>query len=387
MNNFYCYNPTKILFGRGMIARIGLEMQDASRVLVLHGGGSIRRNGVYYQLREVLGTIPCVEFGGIEPNPEYETCLEAVALARRHGVDFIVAAGGGSVIDAAKFVALAFHHEGDDPWRLVTRELPPPARVLPFGCIQTAPGSGSEMNAAFVLSRRSSCSKLSFQDIRLYPRFGVLDPDAMLTLSTRQLALGMVDIFVHVIEQYATFPAAAPLQDRQAEAVLKTVAETARPLLARPGDYDLRATIMWCGAQALNGLLSRGVPGDWATHAIGHELTALYGLPHAQTLAIVLGGMLRHRLAAKKEKLAQFGRRIWELAGSDEAVAAASIERTEDFFERLGVPTRFSAVGLDGEAVACAVRARFAQQSSFQNLGEHRDIDLDAVEAILRSRA
>ena len=385
MNNFYCYNPTKILFGKGMIARIGNEIKDVQRVMVLYGQGSIRRNGVYDQVVNALGHTPFVEFGGIECNPEYETCMAAVELAKRHGVDFILAAGGGSVIDAAKFIALACCFDGDDPWKIITGEVPAPLRALPIGSIQTLPASGSEMNNAFVLSRRSMQSKLSYSAMCLYPRFSVLDPETALTLSRTQAALGLVDIFVHVLEQYITYPVHAPLQDRQAEAILHTVAEVGPALLERLDDYDLWSSVMWCGAQAVNGTLSRGVPTDWSTHMIGHEVTALYDIPHAQTLAIVLGGVYRHQIEGKQEKLAQYGRRIWGLSGSDVSVARASIDKTEAFFEGLGVPTRFSSLELDGEAVARSVRSNLAARN-FKPAGERQAVDLDSVEAILMSR-
>ncbi|MCX6907820.1 MAG: iron-containing alcohol dehydrogenase [Verrucomicrobia bacterium] len=386
MNNFYYFNPTKILFGKGMIARIRPELRDVNRVLVLYGQGSIQRNGVFQQVKDALGDIFCVGFGGIEPNPEYDTCLQAIDVAHGHEIDFILAVGGGSVIDAAKFIALSYYSEEKEPWRIVTKEATAPVKVLPFGCIQTLPASGSEMNNAFVLSRRSRRSKLSFSAITLYPRFSVLDPDTTRTLSHQQTALGMVDMYVHVLEQYVTYPAQAPLQDRQAEAVLATLVEVAEPLLRHPDNYDLRSVVMWCGAQAANGMLSRGVPTDWATHVIGHELTALFDITHAQTLAIVLGGVFRHQLEQKKTKLAQYGRRIWGLSGSEESVARESIDRTEEFFERLGVLTLFSAINLDAQTVVRAVREKCAAKT-FQCFGEHGNIDLDAIEAILMSRA
>ncbi|HEY6898295.1 MAG TPA: iron-containing alcohol dehydrogenase [Rhodocyclaceae bacterium] len=387
MNNFYCYNPTKIIFGKDMIARMPNELNGIERILLLYGSGSIKQNGVYDQVIKALAGKTVIEFAGIEPNPEYETCRAAIRLAREKGVDFVLAVGGGSVIDAAKFIALAAHFEGDEPWQIITRAAQPPARTLPLGCVQTLPASGSEMNNAFVLSRRAQCAKLGFFHMALYPRFSILDPQATFTLSKQQTALGMVDMFVHVLEQYITYPSASPLQARQAEAILAAVAETAEPLLNDLNNYDLRATIMWCGTQAVNGLINRGVPTDWATHAIGHELTALYDLPHAQTLALVLGGTYRHQLANKQACLAQYGRRVWQLTGSDEQVAAAAIAATEAFFERLGVATRLSAVGLKGEEVAEAVCAKFAAAGNFQNLGERQAIDLDAVGEILRMQA
>lgn len=386
MNNFYCYNPTKILFGRKMIERIPAEISEFQRVLLLYGQGSIKTNGVYDQAIAALKDHDVFEFGGIEANPEYETCLQAIDHARKNGVDFILAVGGGSVIDAAKFIASAYYFEGEMPWQIITREAPPPARMLPFGCIQTLPATGSEMNNAFVLSRRQTRSKSSFFHIGLYPRFSVLDPETTYSLSAHQTALGLVDAFVHVLEQYATFPVGGKLQERQAEAILATLVEIGAPLLADPGNYALRANAMWCATQALNGLINRGLPTDWATHAIGHELTALFDLPHAQTLALVIGGVYRDQLAAKQTRLAQYGRRIWLLDGNDQDVAVQAINATESFFERLGIATRFGKLGLDAGAVAEAVCRQFSA-SAFQPLGEHRAIDLPAVDRILRAQA
>jgi len=386
VNNFYCYNPTKILFGKKMIERMPAEVADASRILLIYGQGSIKTNGVYDQVRTALAGKQVFEFGGIEANPEYETCLQAIKLARENQVDFILAVGGGSVIDAAKFIALAVHFDGDEPWQILTREAAVPGQILPVGCVLTLPATGSEMNNAFVLSRRQIKSKLAFFHITLYPRFSILDPEATYSLSPRQTALGLVDIFVHVLEQYATYAVAAPLQERQAEAILSTVVEIAEPLLADPTNYDLRASAMWCAAQALNGLINRGLPTDWATHGIGHELTALFDLPHAQTLALVLGGVYRDQLANKQARLAQYGRRVWQLSGDDAEVAAKSIEATEAFFERIGIATRFGRVGLDAGMVAGAVCEQLAK-GDFQNLGEHRNIDLPAVDRIIRAQA
>ena len=386
MNNFYCYNPTKILFGKKMIERMPAELAGASRILLVYGQGSIKANGIYDQVTAALAGKQVCEFGGIEANPEYETCLQAIKLARESQVDFILAVGGGSVIDAAKFIALAAHFDGAEPWQMLTREADVPGEILPVGCILTLPATSSEMNNAFVLSRRQIKSKLAFFHIALYPRFSILDPEATYSLSPRQTALGLVDMFVHVLEQYATYSVAAPLQERQAEAILSTVVEIAEPLLADPHNYDLRASAMWCAAQALNSTINRGLPTDWATHGIGHELTALFDLPHAQTLTLVLGGVYRDQLANKQARLAQYGRRVWQLAGDDAEVAAKSIDVTEAFFERLGIATRFGKIGLDAGMVAEAVCGQFAR-SAFQNLGEHRNIDIPAVDRIIRAQA
>lgn len=386
MNNFYCYNPTKILFGRNMIERMPAELAGAQRILVLYGQGSVKSNGVYDKVMGALQGRDVIEFGGIEANPEYETCLRAIRLVRERSIDFVLAVGGGSVLDAAKFIALAARFDGDTPWQIMTQQAPPPAQSLPIGCVLTLAATGSEMNNAFVLSRRLTASKLAFFHASLYPRFSVLDPETTYTLSARQTALGLVDMYVHVLEQYATYPVFGPLQNRQAEAILTTVAEIGEPLLAKPHDYDLRAAAMWCGCQAINGTINRGMPTDWATHGIGHRLTALYDLPHAQTLAVVLGGVYRHQLANKLAKLGQYGRRIWGLAGSDEEVAPKAVDATEAFFRRLGIATRFSELGLDAGAVADKVCAQLAQEP-FQPFGERKSIDIDAVGAIIRMQA
>ena len=369
-----------------MIERMPAELGEFSRVLLLCGGGSLKRNGLYEQIIAALAGKQVIEFWGIEPNPEYETCRRAISLGKQHNIDFVLAAGGGSVADAAKFIALAYYFEGPEPWDIITGVAHPPEKVLPVACIPTLPASGSEANNAFVISRREFKSKRSFSHINLFPRFSILDPEATYSLSAQKTALGIVDIFVHTLEQYLTYPTTAPLQDRQAEAILSTLIETAQPLLANLSDYDLRSAVMWCAGQAVNGTISRGVPVDWATHAIGHELTALYDLAHPQTLALVLGGLYSKQLEAKRVKLAQYGHRVWQLSGSENEVAAKAIAATDAFFEDLGVPTRFSAVGLEATKVAEELVAHFAK-AGFKNLGERKDIDLDAVAAIICSRA
>ncbi|MFN4021486.1 MAG: iron-containing alcohol dehydrogenase [Hydrogenophilus thermoluteolus] len=386
MRNFYCYNPTKILFGKGMISKIGLEMKEYNKVLLLSGKGSIRKNGVYQQVCSSLSNKKIIEFSGIEQNPELETCIKALDIARKQEVDFILAAGGGSVIDAAKFIALAYYYEKKDPWQIIIGKESEPARALPFGCIQTVPGTGTEFNNAFVLSKRSEKLKISYYSIHLYPKFSVLDPETTFTLSREQTALGIVDMFVHVLEQYITSPRRAPLQDRQAEALLITMKEIAPKLLAEPKNYELRATTMWCAAQAVNGQLSRGVPTDWATHAIGHEITAIYDLPHAQTLALILGGVWRWDFDYKKRMLAQYAKRVWNLKGNEIKLAKNAINKTDEFFENIGIPTRFSSLSLNATEVAEKVAYHLSKRS-FSPLGESKRIDINAIKEIIISRS
>lgn len=381
MNNFTYHNPTRILFGRGCIAGIGAEIPADARVLMTYGGGSIKANGVYDQVRAALGSRFVVEFGGIEPNPSYETLMPAVEVIRREGLDYLLAVGGGSVLDGTKFIAAAVGFNGD-PWDILVAG----ARVtsaLPIGAVLTLPATGSESNGNAVITRRERREKRAFGSPLVYPRFAALDPQTTVTLPARQTSNGIVDAFVHVMEQYMTYPADAPLQDRMAEAILRTLMEVGPQVLASPQDYAARANLMWCATQALNGLIGVGVPQDWSTHMIGHEITAEHGLDHAQTLAIVLPGVLSVKREAKRAKLLQYGRRVLELPLEDNDAAIDSvIAATRAFFESVGCPTRLSAYGL-GEETVRRVPERLAQQG-MTALGEHRDIDPPTVERILR---
>lgn len=381
MQNFTYHNPVTLVFGKGTIDRLADLVPDDAVVLLLYGGGSIRTNGVYDQVRAALEDRKVVEFGGIEANPHYETCLRAVAEVHRAGVGFILAVGGGSVLDAAKFIAAAARYTAtDEPWDFMANARPIES-ALPLGAVLTLPATGSEMNDTAVISRVATQEKLHFGSPHVYPLFSILDPEATYSLPPRQTANGVVDAFVHVMEQYMTYPSDAPLQDRQAEAVLQTLIEEGPKALAEPRSYAVRANLMWCATQALNGLIACGVPQDWASHMIGHELTALYGIDHAQSLAVVLPALLRHRLERKQAKLAQFARRVWGLAeGSDATLAAAAIDRTEAFFRSLGVGTRREDYGIPADA-ARIVATRLDARG--MRLGEHADIGPDAVAEIL----
>jgi NADP-dependent alcohol dehydrogenase len=373
-------NPTRVVLGRGAIARLGGLVPADARVLVTLGGGSAERNGVLARVRAALAGRTVVEFRGVEANPEYETLLRAARLVRDERLDFLLAVGGGSVLDGTKFVAAAARFGGDDPWRIVRRRGADVKEAVPMGAVLTLPATGSEANPTAVISRRATGEKAAFAAEACYPAFAILDPETTFTLPRAQLVNGIVDAYVHVMEQYATFPAAAPLQDRQAEAILATLVETAPAILADPPSYDARATFMWCATNALDGKIGQGVPQDWATHLIGHELTALHGLDHAVTLAIILPGLLTHQLARKRAKLETYGRRVWGVEGAEAAIA-----RTEAFFRGLGLRTRLSEHGLDARATAEAIRERFTARGT--RLGEHGDVDADAAARIVLSRA
>jgi NADP-dependent alcohol dehydrogenase len=372
MNNFDYHNPTRILFGAGQIASVAKHIPAGARVLMLYGGGSIKANGTYDEVKAALAGHTLLEFAGIEANPHYETLMRAVELIKTEKIDFLLAVGGGSVIDGTKFVAAAAVFDGE-PWDILVKGGKAVEGALPFGAVLTLPATGSEMNSASVVTRAATKEKRAFTSKFVYPQFSVLDPSKTFTLPLRQVGNGVVDAFVHVMEQYMTYPVNAPVQDRFAEGLLLTLIEQGPQVLAAPEDLSVRANIMWTATMALNGLIGVGVPQDWATHMIGHELTALYGLDHAQTLAVVLPGILSVRREAKRGKLLQYAERVWGLtAGSEDERIDAAIERTRAFFEQMGVPTRLSGYGLDAGAIDKIAAA--LESAGMTRLGEHRDV-------------
>ncbi|WP_317205588.1 iron-containing alcohol dehydrogenase [Janthinobacterium sp.] len=381
MLNFEYYNPTKIVFGADTIAKLSKLVPDNARVLILYGGASAEKTGTLGEVRAALGSRLVQEFGGIEPNPSYETMMRAVEQVRREKLDFLLAVGGGSVIDGTKFVAAAAGYEGE-PWDILQSFGGVVKGALPFGTVLTLPATGSEMNNGAVITRRATHTKLPFHSRHVFPQFSVLDPSKTFTLPTQQVANGVADAFVHIVEQYLTYPVQGKVQDRYAEGLLQTLVEIAPQALAAPDDYDTRANLMWVAAQALNGLIGAGVPQDWATHMIGHELTALYNIDHARTLAIVLPALLDSQRAVKRAKLLQFGARVWNItSGSEEERIDAAIAATRAFFEGMGIPTRLSGYGLGVEAVE-AVVAQLGEHG-MTALGEHQAINLDVSRAIL----
>ncbi|CAN7216823.1 iron-containing alcohol dehydrogenase [Pseudoduganella sp. LjRoot289] len=381
MLNFDFYNPTQILFGQGQIAAITPLVPAGARVLMLYGGGSIKRNGVYDEVKAALSGHTVIEFAGIEPNPHYETLMKAVEIVHAEKIDFLLAVGGGSVIDGTKFVAAAALFEGD-PWQILEKGGRNITAALPFGSVLTLPATGSEMNSASVVTRAATQEKRPFANRLVFPKFSVLDPSKTFTLPLRQVGNGVVDAFVHVMEQYLTYPANAPVQDRWAEGLLLTLIEEGPKTLSEPDNLDVRANVMWSATMALNGVIGVGVPQDWATHMIGHELTALYHLDHAQTLAVVLPGILTVRKEAKRAKLLQYAARVWHIAeGDEDSRIAAAIERTRAFFEQMGVQTRLSGYGLDASAIDAVVAALEAHK--LVKLGEHRDVSAEVSRAAL----
>ena len=375
---FMYHNPTRILFGQGQIAAITELLEPAAKVLVIYGGGSIKRNGVYDQLSKALKGHSWLEFSGVEPNPTVETLDKAVALVRKEQISFILAVGGGSVIDGSKYVAAAALYDGDG-WNILTHKHTV-QRAVPLGAVLTLPATGSESNTGAVITRAATQDKLAFLSPAVQPLFAVLDPDVMKTLPERQLANGVVDSFVHVCEQYLTYPAGAMVQDGYSEALLRTLAVLAGTFADRDTEA-WRANLMWTANQALNGLVGTGQPQDWATHMIGHEITARYGLDHAVTLAIVQPALLRSQIEAKRAKLEQMGRTVFNLANGQD-LAERAIDAVEHLYSSLGVATRLSQAGVS-DAKAPELLAEALTRHGMTALGERGAITPEVSKAIL----
>lgn len=382
MNNFSFRNPTKIHFGKGQIAKIKEEIPADARVLITYGGGSIKKNGVLDQVYAALENITFFEFGGIEPNPHFETLMNAVELIKQEKITYLLAVGGGSVVDGTKFIAAAAEYP-NDPLELLPTKGSHIRKALPLGCVLTLPATGSEMNGNAVITRWTTKDKTGIFSELIRPAFSILDPETTYSLPARQVGNGVVDAMVHILEQYMTYPVNGKVQDYYAESLLKILMEDGPQALTDPMNYDVRANIMWAATQALNGTLSLGMPGDWSIHAIGHQITALYGLDHAQTLAIVLPAIWSYKKAQKKAKLLQYADHVLGIKeANDDQGATLAIEKTRAFFELMGVPTRFSAYGLDATAIPAIVEK--LRQHGRLKLGEHGDITPEDVAQLLQ---
>jgi NADP-dependent alcohol dehydrogenase len=381
MLNFSFQNTTQIHFGEGQIKSLSEQIPSNAKVLITYGGGSIKHNGVYDQVVAALGGHTWFEFSGIEPNPSYETLMKAQDIIKQNSVDFILAVGGGSVVDGTKFIAAAALFEGEDPWDIVSKQAPI-EKALPIACVLTLPATGSETNDAAVVTRNGN--KLPFRSPLVRPVFAILDPAVTLSLSGRQISNGVVDAFIHTMEQYLTYSVNAKVQDRFAEGLLLTLIEDGpKALIAETAnDLEVRGNIMWAATMALNGLIGAGVPQDWTTHMIGHELTGGYGIDHARTLSIVLPAVMKVCRNAKREKLLQYAERIWNVTEGDEDTRInRAIELTEQFFDLMEVPTRLSQVDL-GEADIDGLIEKLTQHGMV-NLGEHDTVTLDVSREIL----
>ncbi|WP_299794985.1 iron-containing alcohol dehydrogenase [uncultured Shewanella sp.] len=381
MYSFDYYNPTHICFGEGKIAELDKLIPNEAKVLILFGGNSAKRTGTLDEVKAALGQRKVLEFGGVEANPTYETLMQAVALVKEEKIDFLLAVGGGSVIDGTKFIAAAVPFEGE-PWEILLSWGAKVTQAMPFGTVLTLPATGSEMNSASVVTRKEFQSKLSFMSDHVFPRFSILDPTKTFTLPERQVANGVVDAFIHITEQYLTYPVNAPVQDRFAEGLLQTLIELGPLALSEPDNLDVRANLMWVATMALSGVIGKGIPHDWATHMIGHEITALYDIDHARTIAMVLPGMLDCRRDSKKEKLLQYGERVWGITegDTDEKIDSA-IAKTREFFEAMGINTRLSDYNLDTSSIDNIIEQ--LERHGMTALGEKQDVDLAMSRKIL----
>lgn len=381
MLNFSFQNTTQIRFGSGQIDALPSQIPADANVLVTYGGGSIKNNGVYEQVAEALSGRNWFEFGGIEPNPSYDTLMKSLELIEQHKIDFLLAVGGGSVVDGTKFIAAAALFGGDDPWDIVAKG-EKIEQALPIGCVLTLPATGSETNTGAVVTRDGH--KLPFSSPLVRPLFAVLDPAVTLSLSERQISNGVVDAFVHIMEQYLTFSVNGKVQDRFSEGLLLTLIEDGPKALAADSkdDLEVRGNIMWAATMALNGLIGAGVPQDWSTHMIGHELTAAHSIDHARTLSIVLPAVMKVCREAKREKLLQYAQRIWNLTeGSEDARIDRAIERTEAFFTTMQVPTRLSQVDLGESDIEPLIEK--LMQHGMVKLGEHKAVTPEVSREIL----
>ncbi len=384
MTNFELYNPTNYIFGKGQIAKLTELIPANSKILLTYGGGSIFKNGIYDQVKSALSSVEIIEFGGIEPNPRYETLMKAVEIIRSENITFILAVGGGSVIDGVKFISGAVNFEGDAIEILKKRVLfKDVSKVIPFGTVLTLPATGSEMNSGAVVTIEATQEKLTLGGSALFPKFSICDPTVVASLPKRQLENGVVDAFTHVMEQYLTYPHDALLQDRIAESILQTLIEIGPDVVQNPSDYKLASNFMWCATMALNGLIQKGVPSDWATHMIGHELTALYEIDHARTLAIIGPNLYRTMFETKKEKLAQYAERVWKIDGNSiEEKATLAIEKTVEFLHKMGMETKLSNYTTDYEKASDFIVNRF-EERGWKAMGEKQNITLEKVRQIV----
>ena len=383
MENFEFYNPVRICFGKGEIAKLASLVPKGEKILLTYGGGSIKKNGIYNQVIAALKGFTLIEFGGIEANPHYETLMKAVEVVRHEKIGFLLAVGGGSVLDGTKFIAAAALWDGADPWEILSKRYEVNVtKVVPLGAVLTLPATGSEMNGNAVVTRWETKEKMAFNSPLVKPQFSILDPEVVFSLPAIQVANGIVDAFIHVIEQYLTYPVNSPIQDRFAESIMITLIEEGHKVLANRNDYDSAANFMWAATMALNELIGAGVPQDWGTHMIGHEITAFHGIDHAQTLAIVLPGMMQLKRVNKKEKILQYGERVWKISkGTDDERIDAAISKTVDFFESVGIKTKLSDYGI-GEAIITKIVDRFVSRGMVA-MGERGDLTPKDVAKIL----
>lgn len=378
MFNFDFYNPTHIVFGKDRMVELNNLIPKDAKVLITYGGGSVKKFGTLEKVKENLKDRVVFEFGGIEPNPRYETLMKAVEIVKKENIDFLLAVGGGSVMDGTKFISLASKYNGEGVDILNGKFID---EAIPMGTVVTLPATGSEMNCGAVISYKKT--KKVVMNKNTYPKFSILDPTLTYTLPETQVANGIIDTFIHVVEQYVTYPVDARFQDRTAEGILQTLIEIGEKTIKNPTDYDMRANLVWVATMGLNGLIGAGVPQDWSTHMIGHEITGLYGIDHAKTLAILQPSIWKVRREKKREKLVQYAERVWDIkSGNDDEKIDKAIDMTRAFFEKLGVKTHLKDYEISEKNIPEIIEA--LELNGRTALSETGDLTLDICEKILK---
>lgn len=386
MNSFTFHNPTKILFGEGMVDQLGEQIAalGSKTVLLVYGGGSIKKTGLYDRVLKQLKQIGvrAVELPGVEPNPRVSTVRRGIELCRSEQVDLVLAVGGGSVIDAAKAVAVGVPYEGD-VWDFLIRKAKIEA-ALPLATVLTLSATGSEMNGGAVITDWEQKLKKSFSSPYSYPKFSILDPTLTYTVPVNQTVNGIVDTMSHVMEQYFSQTTNTPLQERLCESILQTVIENGEKALKDPSHPEARANLMLCSTYALNGgMISVGMQGDWATHGMEHEVSAIYDIAHAEGLAILFPNWMKYVYRERIERFVQFAVRVWGIdpeGKSDEEIALAGIQATRDYFTRIGAPARLSDLNIGDDQLQ-----RMADEAvRFGPIGWFKKLNSEDVLAILR---
>jgi alcohol dehydrogenase len=351
VQNFIFQNPTKLIFGKDQLVHLKTEIpRYGNKVLLVYGGGSIKRSGLYDKVLSLLNEIGAqvFELSGVEPNPRVSTARKGVEICKQEGVDLILAVGGGSVIDCTKLIAAGAKYDGD-PWDLVIKKASA-KEALPFGTVLTLAATGSEMNSGSVITNWDTNEKYGWGSPLTFPKFSILDPVHTYTVPRDQTIYGMVDMMSHVIEHYFHLEDNTDLQDRMCEGLLLTVMETAPKLLADLENYDHRATILYCGTMALNGMLNMGYRGDWATHNLEHAVSAIYDIPHGGGLAILFPHWLEHNLHVKPERFKKFAVRVFGVNPEGKTAEEAGLEgirKLREFWNSIEAPSRLADYDID----------------------------------------
>lgn len=383
MESFTFYNPTKLIFGKDQIQQLPDQLpQNTKKVLMIYGGGSIKSNGVYDQVMEQLNKaeVEVLELTGVEPNPKLSTVHEGVKICKEEDIDFLLAVGGGSVIDATKTIATGAKYDGD-AWDLVTRK-ESPTDAIPFGTVLTLAATGSEMNAGSVITNWETNEKYGWGHPPFTnPKFSILDPTYTQSVPRDQTIYGMVDMMSHMFEQYFHTPTQSPVQDEMIEGVLRTVIRTAPKLLEDLESYEHRETILYAGTIALNGMLQMGYRGDWASHNIEHAVSAVYDIPHAGGLAILFPNWMKHNLNVNEERFAQLATNVFgvEAEGkTTQQIAEEGIQALRDFWTSIGAPETLRDYDISDDKFDTIVD-RAMKRGPFGNFNKLHDEDVEKI--------